>query len=81
MAHVARRLGVAPQLKVVLCTNYRAPESVVHVYSRATYAGELRPTALCQRRLAPPGIAWPQLRSPPPGAPSRRTPPTASWSR
>ncbi len=49
----------------------------MHVYSKATYAGALRPTALCQRRLAPSGIAWPQLRL----SPSRGAPPADAADR
>ena len=68
MAHLGRRLGTSPQLKVVLCASYRAPASVMRVYSLATYDGELRSTPLCQHRCAPLGIAWPRLPPPTPRA-------------
>ncbi len=62
MAQRALRLDGSTEVRVVLASSYRAPSSVMHIYSSCTYQGELRSAPSNHKKYAPPGMAWPALR-------------------
>ena len=57
MAQLALRLDGSTEVRVVLASSYRAPSSVMHIYSSCTYQGELRSAPSNHKKYAPPGMA------------------------